>query len=69
MLDSLKPGDKVRLKTMDQDWVVSREACLIVQQIGDFSEHGIPLGARCKWVNGSGNAHEKVYSINDLAPA
>lgn len=69
MIFQLKPGDKVRLKTMDQEWIVSQEAYLVVEQVGDFPEHGIAQGARCKWVNGSGGSQEKIYDLEDLAPA
>jgi hypothetical protein len=66
---TLKPGDKVRVKSLDQEWLVSQEAYLIIQQIGDFSAHGIALGARCIWKNGRGAFREKVYALNDLSPA
>jgi len=66
---TLKPGDKVRVKTMDQEWLVSQEAYLVIQQIGNFSAEGIALGARCIWNNGRGRSQEKVYALNDLSPA
>jgi hypothetical protein len=69
MVASLKPGDKVRLRKMDQEWLVSHEACLVVKQVGDFSTHGIPYGARCAWITSRGAVREKVYALSDLAPA
>lgn len=66
----LKPGDKVRVKSMDQEWIVSQEAYLIVEEVGDFTEaHGIPQGARCRWANRKGPHQERVYPLHELAPA
>jgi hypothetical protein len=66
-MESLKAGDKVRLKKLDS-WVTSRDAAMTVKRVGEFPEKGITLGALCEWINAQGLSHERVYSLEELLP-
>jgi hypothetical protein len=65
LLESLKTGDKVRLKHLD-NWVTAHDSALTVKRIGEFPEHGISWGALCEWISPKGGRLEKIYPIEKL---
>jgi hypothetical protein len=64
-VESLKPGDKVRLKRLD-NWVTPQDSVMTVKHIGEFPHLGLSRGALCEWIDAQGGAHEKVYPLDDL---
>jgi hypothetical protein len=66
-MESLKPGDKVRLKKL-QDWVVTQEAAMTIKHVGEYSSLGLARGVCCEWINARGRALIKVYAMEDVIP-
>jgi effector-binding domain-containing protein len=63
--ETLKPGDKVRLKKLE-NWITPQDAAMTVKHIGDYSALGVAYGALCEWGNKRGYSLEKVYSLDDI---
>jgi effector-binding domain-containing protein len=55
-VESLKPGDKVRLKRLD-NWVTPQDSVMTVKHIGEFPHLGLSRGALCEWIDAMGGAH------------
>lgn len=66
-MESLKPGDKVRLKKL-QDWIVAQEAAMTIKHVGDYSSLGVARGVCCEWINARGRALQKIYSVDEVVP-
>jgi len=62
-MESLKAGDKVRLKKLAQ-WV-TEDANMTVKHIAEATAE-IACGVRCVWINSQGHAHERVYRPDDI---
>ena len=67
-MESLKTGDKVRLKKLDS-WVTTQDAAMTVKKVGEFSALGVAYGALCEWINAQGHAFEKVYAVDEIIPS
>jgi hypothetical protein len=65
MMDTFKPGDKVRLKKISNTWIVREETVMTIVELLDIPS-GEP-GARCRWLDhGTGHAFENVFPLSSL---